>query len=112
VLNERRVPTPNGYGEWKAEQVSRLLRRLKRDGALESPWSPAAVRKGGRLPFGYKSVDGRLVKNDDEQAALARMVALRDQGATLRTISLAIAREFRRTMTPTTIKRILDRAAV
>jgi hypothetical protein len=98
VVFQRRTGTANGSG---------LLRRLKPDGLAR-----AAARKGGRPPFGYKSVDGRLVKNDDEQAALARMAALRDQGATLRAISLVIAREFRRTMTPTTIKRILDRAAL
>jgi len=49
------------------------------------------------------------VRNDAEQAALARMVQLRDEGATLREISATIRREFRRTMAPTTIQRILDR---
>jgi hypothetical protein len=28
ALNDRRVPTVNGYGAWRSEQVSRLLRRL------------------------------------------------------------------------------------
>jgi hypothetical protein len=49
------------------------------------------------------------VQNDAEQAALARMTKLRDEGATFRKISASIAREFRRTMAPKTIKRILDR---
>jgi hypothetical protein len=28
ALNDRRVPTANGNGAWRSEQVSRLLRRL------------------------------------------------------------------------------------
>jgi hypothetical protein len=88
------------YAKWRAEQVSRLLRRFS------LTWTPETPRRSGRPPFGFFAVDGRLVPNDVEQATLARMTELREQGAT---ISAAIAREFQRTMTPMTVKRILDR---
>jgi hypothetical protein len=105
ALNDRHVPTPNKRGKWRPEQVSRLLHRLD---LVRSH----AARQAGRPPFGFNAVDGRLVRNDAEQAALARMTELRDQGASFRKIGAAIAREFRRTMAPTTIQRILDRAAL
>jgi hypothetical protein len=47
----------------------------------------------------------------DEQAALARMQALRGENKTYREIAAAIASEFKVDLQPMTIKRLLDRAA-
>lgn len=69
------------------------------------------IYNGGRKPFGFDIVDGKLVPNATEQAALARMRALREQRKPLREISLTIASEFQKAMTPMTVKRILDRSA-
>jgi putative DNA-invertase from lambdoid prophage Rac len=42
---------------------------------------------GGKRPFGFDVVDGRLVPNANEQAALARGKALRDEGKSYRAIA-------------------------
>jgi DNA invertase Pin-like site-specific DNA recombinase len=41
---------------------------------------------GGAPPYGYSAVDGALVPDEDEQAALRRIVALHAQGVSLRGI--------------------------
>ena len=46
---------------------------------------------GGKKPFGFDIVDGRLVPNESEQAAIARMRELRTAGAPFRDISHTIA---------------------
>jgi hypothetical protein len=53
---------------------------------------------------------GRLVPNAREQAAIARIKELRAVETPLREISVTIAAEFKRVMTPITLKRILDRS--
>jgi hypothetical protein len=67
------------------------------------------VYGGGKRPFGYDVVNKRLVPNANEQAALARMQALRAEQKTYREIATAIAAEFGVEMPAMTIKRILDR---
>ena len=65
---------------------------------------------GGKRPFGYDVVEGRLVPRANEQAAIARMKALRKKGRPYREISKVIADTFQVDMPAMTIKRILDRA--
>src|SRR6516165_622652 len=66
---------------------------------------------GGKRPFGFDIVDGRLVPNATEQAALARAKALREEGKSLRNIADALASEFNlKKLDATSVKRILDRA--
>jgi hypothetical protein len=103
ALNERRILTPEGQRKWRPEQVSRLLRRLK--------MARSDIEARGRPPFGFDAVNGRLVPNDSEQAALARMIQLRRKGASFRQISVAIAQEFRRLIQATSVRRILNRPA-
>jgi putative DNA-invertase from lambdoid prophage Rac len=64
------------------------------------------VYGGGKRPFGYDVIDGRLVANASEQALLARMKAMRDDGETYRTIGAKFSRD------PKTIQRILERTKV
>jgi DNA invertase Pin-like site-specific DNA recombinase len=69
------------------------------------------IYNGGHRPFGYDIVDGCLLPNATEQAAMARIQTLRQQGRRLREISQSIADEFRVGIAPMTVKRILDRGA-
>jgi putative DNA-invertase from lambdoid prophage Rac len=42
---------------------------------------------GGTVPFGYRLIDGQLVQEEAQQEAIREMVALRDQGRSLRAIA-------------------------
>lgn len=77
--------------------------------------TPNGQRQGGSPPFGYRAQDGQLVPDPDEQAALARIAELRDEGATLREIARALEAEGHRTKRadrwhPESIRRIAKRA--
>jgi putative DNA-invertase from lambdoid prophage Rac len=66
---------------------------------------------GGKRQFGWDVVDGRLVPNATEQAALARAKALRGERQSLRKIADTLASEFNlKKLDATSVKRILDRA--
>jgi putative DNA-invertase from lambdoid prophage Rac len=58
---------------------------------------------GGKRPFGWDVVSGRLVPNAAEQAALERMKAMRGEGATYRDIGSVVGKD------PKTVQRILQR---
>jgi putative DNA-invertase from lambdoid prophage Rac len=61
------------------------------------------VYNGGKRPFGFDVVEKRLVPNAAEQAALREMRAMRQAGASLRTIGAAVG------LPAVSVKRILDR---
>jgi putative DNA-invertase from lambdoid prophage Rac len=69
------------------------------------------IYNGGKRPFGFDVVGERLVPNEQEQAAIARMKALRESDKPLREISKTIAQEFKFALSAMSVKRILDRAA-
>jgi DNA invertase Pin-like site-specific DNA recombinase len=46
---------------------------------------------GGKRPFGWDVIDGKLVENADEQTVLERMKAMRRQGGTYRAYQQAVA---------------------
>jgi putative DNA-invertase from lambdoid prophage Rac len=69
------------------------------------------VYGGGKRPFGFDVVNHRLVPNANEQAAIARMQALRANGRPLREISRALASELHVEMAGTSVRRILRAAA-
>ncbi len=49
---------------------------------------------GGHKPFGYRVTDdGELVVDEAEQAAIARMAAMRKRGKSFRAISAALAKK-------------------
>jgi DNA invertase Pin-like site-specific DNA recombinase len=94
----------SAVAENERDRIRERIRDVKRHLASQG------VYGGGKRPFGFDVVDGRLVPNDREQAAIARMVALRKQKKALRDIGRAIANEFGLPgMAAVTIKRILDR---
>jgi len=95
----------SAVAENERDRIRERIRDVKRHLALQG------VYGGGKRPFGFDVVDGRLVPNKTEQAAIARMQELRAAETPLRKISAAIAVEFQRIMTPMTVKRILERSA-
>jgi putative DNA-invertase from lambdoid prophage Rac len=95
----------SAVAENERDRIRERIRDVKRHLAMQG------VYGGGKRPFGFDVVDGRLVPNTREQAAIARMKELRAAGTPLREISATIAAEFEKVMTPMTLKRILDRSA-
>ena len=61
------------------------------------------VYGGGKRPFGWDVVDGKLVPNGDEQAALKLMASMHRKGKTYREIGSKFGKD------PKTIQRILTR---
>jgi DNA invertase Pin-like site-specific DNA recombinase len=96
----------SAVAENERDRIRERIRDVKRHLAARG------IFGGGKRPFGFDVVDGRLIPNAREQVALARMVELRKQKESLRQISRTIAEEFELPQLPAvTIKRILDRAA-
>jgi DNA invertase Pin-like site-specific DNA recombinase len=95
----------SAVAENERDRIRERIRDVKRHLAMRG------VYGGGKRPFGFDVVDGRLVPNTREQAAIARMKQLRAVETPLREISATIAAEFKKVMTPMTVKRILDRSA-
>lgn len=66
---------------------------------------------GGKRPFGYDVANGSLIPNANEQAALARGKALRDEGASYRAVAQAWASEFNMAkLDAKSVQRMLARA--
>jgi putative DNA-invertase from lambdoid prophage Rac len=93
----------SAVAENERDRIRERIRDVKRHLASQG------IYGGGKRPFGYNVVDGRLVTNANERRAIARMRALHAEGKPLREISKLIANEFKVEMTAMTIKRILDR---
>jgi DNA invertase Pin-like site-specific DNA recombinase len=89
----------SAVAENERERIRERIRDAKRHMASQG------IYAGGKRPFGFDVIDGKLVPNDDEQAALARMKAMRGEGATYRAIGAAVGRPFK------TVQRILERIA-
>jgi putative DNA-invertase from lambdoid prophage Rac len=94
----------SAVAENERDRIRERIRDVKRHLASRG------VYGGGKRPFGFDVVDGRLVANANEQAALRKMVTLRKKKKPLREIARTIANEFELPeMAAVTIKRILDR---
>jgi putative DNA-invertase from lambdoid prophage Rac len=81
----------SAVAENERDRIRDRIREVKRHLASQG------VYGGGKRPFGYDVKNNRLVPNAPEQAALARMRAMREAGETYRTIgaeSAAIPRPF------------------
>jgi DNA invertase Pin-like site-specific DNA recombinase len=95
----------SAVAENERDRIRERVRDAKRHRAEQKLYN------GGKRQFGWDVVDGRLVANANEQAALARAKALRDEGKSLRKIADALASEFSlKKLDATSVKRILDRA--
>ena len=90
----------SAVAENERDRIRERIRDVKRHLAAQG------VYNGGRRPFGFDVVDGRLVPNEAEQAKLATMRELKANGASLRDIGRAVG-----IGTATTVKRILERAS-
>jgi DNA invertase Pin-like site-specific DNA recombinase len=94
----------SAVAENERDRIRERIRDVKRHLASRG------VYAGGKRPFGFDVVDGRLVPNIKEQAALRKMVMLRKRKKPLREIARTVANEFGLpVMAAVTIKRILDR---
>src|SRR6516162_9667817 len=94
----------SAVAENERDRIRERIRDVKRHLATQG------IYGGGKRPFGFDIVEGRLVPNPSEQAAIARMKELRAAETPLREVSAIIAAEFKKVMTPMTVKRILDRS--
>lgn len=87
----------SAVAENERDRIRERIRDVKRHLASQG------VYGGGKRPFGFDVVDGRLVPNRDEQAALKRMEAMRRAGKTFRAIGSKFGRDAK------TVQRILTR---
>jgi DNA invertase Pin-like site-specific DNA recombinase len=89
----------SAVAENERERIRERIRDVKRHLASQG------IYGGGKRPFGFDVIDGRLIPNEAEQAQLAKMRGMKDDGASLRAIARAVG-----ISTPMTVKRILERA--
>jgi DNA invertase Pin-like site-specific DNA recombinase len=89
----------SAVAENERERIRERIREVKRHLAAQ------LVYGGGKRPFGYDVVEGRLVPNAAELATLASMRAMRADGATLREIGVKVGIKGAQT-----VKRLLERA--
>lgn len=89
----------SAVAENERDRIRERIRDVKRHLASQG------IYNGGKRPFGYDVVDGRLVANPKEQKILAAMKTAKASGTSIRKIAEAHG------MQPMTVKRILDRVA-
>lgn len=88
----------SAVAENERDRIRERIREVKRHLASQG------VYGGGKPPYGYDVVDGRLIDNPEQQFALAKMRSMREAGATFRAIGDAVG------LKAMSVKRILDRA--
>jgi putative DNA-invertase from lambdoid prophage Rac len=84
--------------ENERDRIRERIRDVKRHLASQG------VYGGGKRPFGFDEIDGRLVPNATEQHTIKRMIEMRTAGASYRAICSATG-----IADPKTAKRILER---
>lgn len=89
----------SAVAENERDRIRERIRDVKRHLAEQG------VYGGGKRPFGFDVVDGRLVENREEQDALARMRAMRETGASYHGIGAEFGKDQK------SIMRMLTRAA-
>lgn len=89
----------SAVAENERERIRERIREVKRHLASQG------VYGGGRTPFGFDVVDGKLVENAEQQAVIRSMIDAKAAGTSIRKIAEA------HSMQPMTVKRILDRVA-
>lgn len=88
----------SAVAENERDRIRERIREVKRHLASQG------IYGGGKAPFGFDVVDGRLVDNAEQQFTLAKMQSMRKAGASLRAIGDATG------LKAMSVKRILDRA--
>ncbi len=87
--------------ESERDRIRERIRDVKRH------LTSQGIYNGGKRPFGFSVVDGRLVPDPVEQATTKRMIAMRDAGDSYRKICSATG-----ISDPKTAKRIVERREV
>ena len=87
--------------ESERDRIRERIRDVKRHLASQG------VYGGGKRPFGFDLVDGRVVPNRTEQDTIRRMIEMRTAGASYRAICSATG-----IADPKTAKRILERQQI
>ncbi|MER8515555.1 recombinase family protein [Mesorhizobium sp. M1060] len=90
----------SAVAENERDRIRERIREVKRHLASQG------IYGGGKPPFGFDVVDGRLVANADQTATLSKMRSMRKRGASLRAIGEAAG------MKAMSAKRILDRGNI
>ena len=89
----------SAVAENERDRIRERIRDVKRHLASQG------VYGGGKRPFGWDVIDGKLIPNANEQTALKRMKAMRRAKKTYRAIGAAVGKDAR------TVQRILARPA-
>lgn len=89
----------SAVAENERDRIRERIRDVKANQAAKGEYL------GGKVPFGFRLIDGALVKDAAEQDALATMISMRREQKTLRDIGAVVGKH------PNTVKRILDRVA-
>lgn len=87
----------SAVAENERDRIRERIREVKRHLASQG------VYGGGKIPFGYRVDDGRLIEHPKEQKIIKAMLAEREAGDTFRDIGA------RHGLQPMSVKRILDR---
>ncbi|WP_037436193.1 recombinase family protein [Sinorhizobium fredii] len=87
----------SAVAENERERIRERIREVKRHLASQG------IYGGGKTPYGYDVIDGRLVENPVQQASIAEMKAARAKGDSFRKIAETQG------LQAMTVKRILDR---
>ncbi|MER9166211.1 recombinase family protein [Mesorhizobium australicum] len=87
----------SAVAENERDRIRERIREVKRHLAAQG------VYGGGKAPFGFNVVEGRLLADADQMATLAKMRSLRKRGSSFRAIGEATG------MKAMSVKRILDR---
>jgi DNA invertase Pin-like site-specific DNA recombinase len=87
----------SAVAENERERIRERIREVKRHLASQG------IYGGGKVPFGFDLVDGRLIENPQQQSTMKAMAAMKADGKSIRTIAETVG------MQPMTVKRILDR---
>jgi DNA invertase Pin-like site-specific DNA recombinase len=87
----------SAVAENERDRIRERIRDVKRNLAAQG------VYNGGKRPFGYDVLDGKLVPNTHEQAVLAQMRAMRNDGKSYAWIGAAFSMDMK------TVSRILAR---
>ena len=89
----------SAVAENERERIRERIREVKRHLASQG------IYGGGKVPFGFDVVDGRLVENAMQQKTMKAMAAMRADGMSIRKVAEKVG------LQPMTVKRILDRVA-
>lgn len=95
----------SAFAEFERDRIAERIRDARRQ--LRSEGRSV----GGKRQFGYQVVDGRIVADPAEQAAIAEMRRLRKRGRTYREIAETVQKKRNLTVSYVTVKRILEREA-